>query len=97
MVNFINMENKSKKQIDIVMKYFYPVTAGIEITVMETFSRLVKAGWKVRVHTSRDIYLERNILAKCENIQGVEIKRYAWSIFGFWPKKSQNCLGSFSS
>ena len=72
-------------QIDIVMKYFYPVTAGIEITVMETFSRLVSADWKVRVHTSSDTYLERKVLSRNENIKGVEIKRYRWSIFGFWP------------
>ncbi|MCK5061413.1 glycosyltransferase family 4 protein [Candidatus Parcubacteria bacterium] len=79
------MKNNNKKQIDIVMKYFYPVTAGIEITVMETFSRLASAGWKVRVHTSRDTYLEKNVLSGNENIKGVEIKRYPWSIFGFWP------------
>jgi len=80
------MDKDDRKQIDIVVKYFYPITAGIETTVMDTFSLLARGGWRVIVHTSRDTYLEKNVLADRERVKGLELRRYRWGRFGFWPQ-----------
>ena len=44
------------KKIHVITKYFYPVAAGIETNILETYSVLVKKGWDVTVHTSKDEY-----------------------------------------
>ena len=79
-------KNKNKKHIDVVVKYFYPIAAGIETNILETYSVLVDLGWNVVVHTSKDTYLEKNSLDEEFEIRGIKVKRYGWSIFGFWPK-----------
>ncbi len=74
-----------QKRIDIIVKYFFPVTAGIEVNIAETYSRLVKKGWKVVLHTSRDTYLEKDVLKHEELIKGILIKRYSFKWYGFIP------------
>jgi glycosyltransferase involved in cell wall biosynthesis len=74
-----------KKNIDVVVKYFYPVTAGIETNVLETYSVLAKKGWNVTIHTSRDIYMKKNVLPDEEVIRGLRVKRYPFNGFGFFP------------
>ena len=76
------------KTIHIIVKYFYPVTAGIEVNIAETYSRLVKKGWKVILHTSRDTYFEKDILPISENIMGIEVRRYSFKNWGFFPKRN---------
>jgi len=78
-------KNTDNKKIDIVVKYFYPVTAGIETTVLDTHSILVEKGWNVQIHTSRDLYLKKNTLAEKERVRNLDVRRYRWSCFGFWP------------
>lgn len=74
------------KQIDVVVKYFYPVAAGIETNVLETYSVLVKKGWKVRVHTCDIDYTTNKTLKKNEKLRGIEIIRYPLGRFGFFPQ-----------
>src|SRR5436305_1512737 len=50
----------SKKQLHVIVKYFYPVTAGIETNTLETYSVLAEKGWNVTVHTSTDTPVEKN-------------------------------------
>ena len=73
------------KKIDIIVKYFYPVAAGIETNILETYSVLAKKGWKVDIHTSRDTLTEKNKLSKKDSIRGLAIFRYPFSRFGFFP------------
>jgi glycosyltransferase involved in cell wall biosynthesis len=72
-------------KIDVVVKYFYPVAAGIETNVMETYSVLAKKGAKVTIHTSKDTLLEKNILKRKETIRGLNILRKPFQKFGYWP------------
>lgn len=76
------------KKIDIIVKYYLPVMAGIEVNISETYKHLVKNGWDVTIHTSKDTYLEKDILPSDEVIHGIKIKRYSFKSdnFGFFPK-----------
>lgn len=76
----------NQKKINVIVKYFIPVVAGIEVNILETYSRLVRMGWDVTIHTSNDLYLEKNCLAKSDRIQGLKVFRYRWHKYGFWPK-----------
>jgi glycosyltransferase involved in cell wall biosynthesis len=81
------MKNKEKKRIDIVSRYFYPVAAGIENNIMKTYAPMVKRGFEVVVHTGKNTYTQKNILASDAKINKIKIKRYNWiSFFGFWPQ-----------
>ncbi len=75
-----------KKTVHIIVKYFFPVTAGIETNVAQTYSRLVKNGWNVILHTSRDTYLEKDVLPEREKILGIDVRRYSFKQWGFFPK-----------
>lgn len=75
-----------KKTIHAVVKYFYPVAAGIETNMLETYSVLVKSGWRVIVHTSKNTLTEENVLKETEFIRGIKIKRYPYKWYGFLPK-----------
>ncbi|HYK08162.1 MAG TPA: glycosyltransferase [Candidatus Eisenbacteria bacterium] len=77
---------KNVRHIDIVMRFFYPVTAGIETSVLETYSEMVRKGWSVTVHTSSDTYLNKNSLKKNDAVKGIHIKRYPFSFLGFIPQ-----------
>ena len=75
-----------KKKIDVFTKYFYPVAAGIETNIIETYSVLAKKGWNINIHTSNNTYTEKASLTNREELRGLDIKRYDFGIFGFWPK-----------
>ena len=96
----MNTEIKQKKHIDVIVKYFYPVAAGIETNVMETYTILNEENWDVSIHTSKDVYLEKNILAENENIRGLNIMRYPFKLFGYfpdinWSETDMVCLHNF--
>lgn len=79
------MPNPSKK-IAVITKYFYPVAAGIETNIMETYAVLIEQGWEVTVYTSRDTLIERNILPAGEcTIRGIKVLRYPLAKFFFLP------------
>lgn len=77
-----------KPKIHVITKYFLPVIAGIEVNILETYSVLVKNGWDVTIHTSKDVYLQKNSLPDSEEIRGLKIKRYLFRWFGFFPEIS---------
>ncbi len=70
-----------KKKIDVVVKYFYPVAAGIETNILETYSVLVKMEWDVTIHTSNVDYTTGEILPERETVKGIKVIRYPLS----WP------------
>lgn len=77
---------KHWKRIHIVVKYFYPVAAGIETNIAETYSVLAKKGWRITLHTSRDTLTEKNVLKKQDLIRGIKVKRYEYGLLGYFPK-----------
>lgn len=94
------MKNSQPHKIDIVVKYFYPVTAGIETNIMETYRFLVENGWDVTLHTSKDTYGEKNSLPDTDLIKGIRVKRYPFKSLGYWPDINWNtaeivCLHNF--
>ncbi len=64
-----------KKNIQIIVKFFWPVAAGIETNILETYSVLAKKGWDINVHTSVHSLTEKNVFKKREKIRGINIER----------------------
>ncbi len=89
------------KKIHVIVKYFYPVAAGIETNVMETYSILATKGWDITIHTSQDTLIEKNYLIPEETIRGLKIKRYPYHWYGYrpeidWNKADIVCLHNFN-
>ncbi len=78
--------HKKHKQIHIISKYFYPVAAGIETNIMETYAVLAESGWNITIHTSADTLTEKNCLPKKEVIRNITVKRYKFTWNGYFPK-----------
>lgn len=80
--------NKSKRKptINIIVKYFFPINAGIEKSIYSTSVKLKEKGWDVIVHTSTDTLTEKNILQSTESAEGIQINRYKVGPLGFFSK-----------
>lgn len=76
---------KHQGHIDVVSKYFYPVTAGIETNILETYSELVQLGWSITVHTTTDTLNTKNTLSASDSIRGISIARYPSHGMGYIP------------
>jgi glycosyltransferase involved in cell wall biosynthesis len=74
-----------KKRVDVILKYFYPVAAGIETNTLETYSVMAKNGWDVTIHTSKDDHTVKDVYKDFEEYRGLKIKRYSFSRFGYSP------------
>jgi glycosyltransferase involved in cell wall biosynthesis len=74
------------RNIHIVVKYFYPVAAGIETNILETYKVLVNKGWDVTVHTSNLEYTTGEILPEKEIVKGIKVIRYPIAFPSFKPK-----------
>jgi glycosyltransferase involved in cell wall biosynthesis len=72
-------------RIDAIEKYSYPVAAGIEVNMIETYSTLASQGWDVTIHTSRDTLTEKNVLSDFELHRGIKVKRYRYTLLGYFP------------
>lgn len=88
------------KHIHVIVKFFYPVAAGIETNITETYRVLVRNGWKVTVHTSKDSLTQKNIYGENDSLKGLEIKRYERKWYGIQPHIDLNdaaliCLHNF--
>ena len=101
----MNAETKElapkKKRLDIVVKFFYPVAAGIEVNIMETYGVFAKKGWDITVHASKDILTEKNVLSDQEMHRGMTICRYPFTSVGYfprieWEKTDAVCLHNFN-
>lgn len=77
---------KNNKHIDVVEKYFIPVTAGIEMNIFNTYSVLVEKGWDVTIHTSNDTLTETAVLAPTDSVNGIKVLRSYFRKWGYWPK-----------
>jgi glycosyltransferase involved in cell wall biosynthesis len=90
----------AKPLLQVVVKFFYPVAAGIETNIMETHVTLSKY-WQVVIHATRNSLTERNIYSEHEVIKGLEVRRYPWQTFTYWPKLETTpgsliCLHNFN-
>lgn len=75
------------KKVHVIEKYFYPITAGIEVNTYETYAVLAKMGWDITAHVSRDTLVDKNVLSDAETVSGIKIKRYRFlRPWGFFPK-----------
>lgn len=95
-----NMQMKYSP-IQIIVKFFYPVAAGIETNIMETYSVLAAKGWPITVHTTVDTLTERNVLKPKETLRGLKVRRYPWTKLGYTPdiqlgKPQLVCLHNFN-
>lgn len=91
----------NKINIDIIVKYFHPVVAGIETNILETYSKLPKTDYSITIHTSKNTLTQNNILPGNEVIKNLKIKRYVWHWYGFIPsinfrKTDLLCLHNFN-
>jgi len=91
----------TNKSLDIVVKYFFPVAAGIETNILQTYKVLVEKGWTVRIHTSKDTLTEKNVLSDYELIEGIHVHRYEYKPWGYipnieWNKTNLVCLHNFN-
>ncbi len=92
---------KTNKTIHIIVKYFYPVAAGIETNILETYSELAKEGWDITIHTSKDTLTEKNVLPDTDLIKNLKVKRYKNHWYGYIPDIDWNnagllCLHNFN-
>lgn len=90
-----------KKVIHVIEKYFFPVTAGIEVNMHETYKYLSKDGWQITFHTSKDTLTEKNILPDTEVISDMSVRRYKYGLFGYfpvidWDRSDFICLHNFN-
>ncbi len=77
-------------RIEVINRYFYPVAAGIEEVLLETY-KLLSLNHKVVVHVSQNTLHERNILPSHQKIDNITVKRYPYySFFGYFPKIDWN-------
>ncbi|MBI4008651.1 glycosyltransferase family 4 protein [Candidatus Roizmanbacteria bacterium] len=95
------MSSLVKKHIDVITKYFYPVAAGIETNILETYSILVQMGWDVTIHTSQDTHTQKDHLAERELIRGLKVRRYSFKWYGYipdinWKDTDVICLHNFN-
>lgn len=95
------MISKNNKRIDVIVKYFHPVAAGIETNILNTYSILTDLGWEVWIHTSKNTHTEKNILPEYEEIRGLKVRRYTYHWYGFinktnWSESSLLCLHNFN-
>ena len=79
------MKKLFNKNIDAVVTFFYPVAAGIETNMLETYSVLVQKGWAINVHTSQSTLTQKNVLPAKNSIRGITINRYPKQLLGFFP------------
>lgn len=83
-----------EKRLDVVVKFFYPVVAGIETNILNIYSYLARQGWEVVIHTSTSIPNSSEVLSSTGEIQGLSIRRYKWRWYGFVPRIDWNRPGS---
>lgn len=86
--------------VDVVVKYFFPLMAGIENNVANVYGYMVENGWDVSLHTTRNLPNKKDCLKQQEVIRGINVMRYKWHWFGIVPNIDWNnteavCLHNF--
>lgn len=80
------MRKKNDRAIQVVTKYFYPVTGGIEIGIYQILSALAKNGWNIELHTSKDNLTSKNVYKNRETVNNINVLRYKTNWLGFFPR-----------
>jgi glycosyltransferase involved in cell wall biosynthesis len=81
------MDEHNKLHVDVITKFFIPVAGGIEQNIAKTYKVMQKdLGWDVTIHTLADSYTERNCFPCDDEIEGLRVKRYPRSGFGYTPQ-----------
>ena len=77
-----------KNKVNAVVKYFYPVAAGIETNMLETYGMLAKSGRRACVYTSDFDYTTGAMLKVHEMVNGIDVQRSKLTKLGFFPALS---------
>jgi len=90
-----------ERRLDVIVKFFHPVVAGIETNILNIYSYLAKEGWEVIIHTSTSTPDAPHSLPDRGEIRGLSIRRYPWRWYGFvpdidWKRKGSICLHNFN-
>lgn len=93
--------SREEKRLDVVVKFFYPVVAGIETNILNIYSYLATQGWEVVIHTSTSTPDAPHSLPNAGEIRGLSIRRYQWHWYGFipdidWRRSGSVCLHNFN-
>lgn len=75
-VNF-KTNPKSKKTIHVFARHFYAIVSGLEINILNTYSNLVKKGWSITIHTTKNTRYWKNILPREQITKELRVKRYS--------------------
>ena len=91
--------NKRSKKLIAIVKYFYPVAAGIETNMLETYSVLAKKGWDITIFTTKDTLTGKNLLKDFEMIRNLKVKRLSYMRYALlqfeWNRANLVCLHNF--
>src|SRR3989344_3698753 len=92
--------NKLSHNVDVVVKFFYPLWAGIEVNVANVYGFMAQKGWQVNLHTTKDLPDAKNSLPDKAVFRGIKVNRYRWQWWGFlpkidWEKTEAVCLHNF--
>lgn len=63
------------KKIHVVTKFFYPVAAGIETNILETYCVLVEKGWDVTIFTTSNSHIQKKLYPPRDQIKGLKVVR----------------------
>lgn len=67
---------KNKKTIHVLAKYFYPVTGGTILNLMNTYSSFARDDWEIVVHTTKSTLTQKDFLPERGEYRDMEIYRY---------------------
>lgn len=89
------------KKVDVIVKYFYPVVAGIETNIFNVYDYLASRGWDVTIHTSTDTPERKNSLPAQDTVGRLPIRRYPWHWYGIvadirWSSTDAVALHNFN-
>lgn len=75
----------NSKQIQVVVRYAYPLSTGMEVNNVQTYRYFVKRGWTVNLYTTKDDGSGNNVLANAGTVYGINLHRVESLIYKFLP------------
>ncbi len=72
---------KNKKTIHVFVRHFYAIVSGLEINILNTYSHLIKKGWSVTIHTTKNTRYWKNILPREQIPQRLKVRRYRKELY----------------
>lgn len=74
-----------KQKLYVVAEVFYPVSTGLEINMLNTYTNMATWGWDISVLTTRSNVLKHNTLPKFSLINGIKVFRHNYYGYSFVP------------